>query len=64
MAAFKRSEKVTIWEIAIAFFLWLIAMSIQHYVTSMWGCLLSAVVLLVDIAWIMTIGTLNGSDYD
>ena len=60
----QNTDKIAGWEIVVAFVLCFIAIGIQHYFTSLWGCLVSAVFLLIDAAWIISMGRLNRKGYD
>lgn len=55
----KKVDKRIVYEIKVAFAIWLVAMLIQHYFTSIWGCLVSVFFLLLDIVWIMGMGRLK-----
>lgn len=60
----KNANNIAGWEIAVAFILCFIAIGIQHYITSVWGCLASAFFLLIDAAWIISMGRLKRKGYD
>lgn len=60
----KNTDRIAGWEIAVALILCFITLGIQHYFTSVWGCLVSALFLLVDVAWIMNMGRLKRKGYD
>lgn len=57
-------NKIAGWEIVIAFVLCFIAICIQHYTTSIWGYLLSVIVILIDAIWIMGMGKLKRRNHD
>ena len=60
----KDSDKITAKDILIAFAIGLVAIIIQHYLTSFWGCLLSTLFLLLDVAWISRMGKQRRKSYD
>lgn len=60
----KKTDKRTVYEIKVAFAIWLVAMTILHYISNMWGCLLSAFLLLLDIVWIIGMGKQNKGNHD
>lgn len=60
----KKTNNIAGWEIVVAFILCFIAIGTQHYFTSIWGCLVSVLFLLVDVAWSMNMGRLKRKGYD
>ncbi|WP_348726467.1 hypothetical protein [Parabacteroides goldsteinii] len=60
----KNTNNIAGWEIAVAFILCFITITIQHYFTSFWGCLASAFFLLIDAAWIINMGRLKRESHD
>lgn len=64
MDATQNMNKITGREIVIAFALCFIAICIQHYATSIWGYLLSVIVILIDAIWIMGMGKLKRRNHD
>ncbi|MEY8608409.1 hypothetical protein AALM74_04425 [Parabacteroides segnis] len=60
----KNTNNIAGWEIVVAFIICFIAIGTQHYFTSIWGCLASAVFLLIDTAWIISMGRLKRKGYD